>query len=321
MVRSPDSTLRLPSIENSIRIRDAKLPTFDPIELSERTERAVCRGNKRKYSKFDSTINYKTGVATGYVVGCSLRCIFCWASETRDHYMKEADYYSPQEVYDRLDAIAKAKRLHQVRISDGEPTIGKNHLLELLELVERSDYKRFVLETNGILLGTDRDYVRELAAFKKVWVRVSVKAGTPEAFALKTGARAEAFECQFRAIRYLKEARLNFDIAAMSADPRFMDPLERISLIAKLADIDPGLVLNLEEEMAILYKTTVKRLKAPGWDQSRRLLPFLQKLPLLRHFLQYSYLPISSLAQKKFNRGFTLKAIKELSLYNKYGDD
>ena len=289
-------------------------PAFDPVALAAETERAVCQGNKRKYLKFGSTINY-TGIATGYAVGCCLRCIFCWASETRDQYMQEATYYSPQEVYDRLSAIARKKRLKQLRISDGEPTIGKSHLLELLELVERSDFKRFVLETNGILLGLDRAYARDLAAFKKVWVRVSIKAGTPEAFARKTGAIAEAFEYPFQALRYLKDEAIDVGVAAMSADPRFMDPLERVSLIGKLAAIDPRLVLNLEEEMVILYTDTLKRLKAMGWNYHRDQLHVLQKLPFLKNILQLSYRPIASLAQKKFDRGFTRKAIKELFLY------
>ena len=38
-----------------------------------------------------------------------------------------------------------------------------------------------MLETNGILLGVDPDYARQIARFKKVHTRVSLKAGTPEA--------------------------------------------------------------------------------------------------------------------------------------------
>jgi uncharacterized Fe-S cluster-containing radical SAM superfamily protein len=291
-------------------------PAFDPVALAAETERAVCQGNKRKYLKFVNTINYK-GIAEGYPVGCCLRCIFCWAIETPDQCMQEVTYYSPQEVYDRLSAIARKKKLHQLGLSHAEATIGKSHLLELLELVERSDFKRFVIETNGILLGLDRAYARDLAAFKKVWVRVSIKAGTPEAFTRKTGAIAEAFEYPFQALQYLKDEAIDFGVAAMSADPRFMDPLERVSLIGKLAAIDPRLVLNLEEEMVVLYANTFKRLKAMGWNYPRHQLHLIQKLPFLKNILQVSYCRISSLAQKKLDRGFTRKAIKELFLYYK----
>ncbi|MFC1813429.1 hypothetical protein ACFL03_12150, partial [Thermodesulfobacteriota bacterium] len=61
---------------------------FDPISLSEATEKAVCRGDKRKYFHFGTTLDYITGVATGYAVGCNLRCVFCWANDTRDDTKK-----------------------------------------------------------------------------------------------------------------------------------------------------------------------------------------------------------------------------------------
>lgn len=285
---------------------------FDPIKLAEATEKAVCRGNKRKYSHFGSTINYQTGIATGYTVGCCLRCIFCWSSDYRDNPDRVPDFYSPQDVFDRLSAIASEKKLKQIRISDAEPTIGKNHLLEVLELTEKSDFQRFVLETNGILFGNDRNYVRSLRDYSKLWVRVSIKAGTPEAFSQKTGAVPEAFDLPFQGIRYLKEEGIDFDVAAMSADPRFMSPLERVSLIVKLGEIDPALVLNLEEEMVILYEKALKRLKAIGWNFRENQVSGLQKIPFLRRFLQVSYAPVSLLARSQISRGDVKKAVKEL---------
>ncbi len=285
---------------------------FDPIKLAEATEKVVCRGDKRKYSYFGSTINYQTGVATGYTVGCCLRCIFCWSSDYRDNPDRVPDYYSPQDVFDRLSAIADEKKLTQIRISDAEPTIGKDHLLEVLELTEKSDFQRFVLETNGILFGNDRDYVRSLRDFSNLWVRVSIKAGTPEAFSQKTGAIPEAFDLPFQAIRYLSEEGIDFDVAAMSADPRFMSPLERVSLIVKLGEIDPSLVLSLEEEMVILYEKTLKRLKSMGWNFRENQISGLQKIPFLRRFLQVSYAPVSSLARSQISKGEVKKAVKEL---------
>jgi len=302
--------------ENSPYLLKPAFQPFDPINVAMATEHVVCHGNKRKYSHFGSTINYQTGIATGYTVGCCLRCIFCWSSDTRDHPNKTANFYSPQEVFVRLTKIARKRKLSQIRISDGEPTIGKSHLLGLLELVEQSDFKRFVLETNGILLGHDKDYVKSLVKFKKLWVRISIKAGTPESFTQKTGAIPEALELQFQAIRYLHAEGINFDVAAMSADPRFMSPQERVSLIVKLGEIDPSIVFNLEEEMVILYTETLNRLKAIGWSFNENQLIALQKIPFLRRFLQVSYQPISSLAHIKISKRATIKAIKELFYTN-----
>jgi uncharacterized Fe-S cluster-containing radical SAM superfamily protein len=46
------------------------------------------------------------------------------------------------------------KKIRQVRISGGEPLIGKDHLLKVLSALQHKKI-HFVLETNGILLGED----------------------------------------------------------------------------------------------------------------------------------------------------------------------
>jgi uncharacterized Fe-S cluster-containing radical SAM superfamily protein len=288
---------------------------FDTLGLARSTETVVCRGDKRKYYGFWVTPqNYSAGVATGYAVGCGLRCVFCWANETRDNAEQGSDFYSPEEVFERLSALVAAKKgLDMVRISNGEPTIGKEHLLKVLELIEKSEIREFVLETNGILLGHDEDLVKSLAKFKKLYVRLSLKAGTPEAFSRKTGATPDGFELQFQGIRNLMKHKVRTGVAAMSADPRFMPPLERVSLIGKLAAIDPALVLALEEEMTVLFPTTQKRLDSDGWDYSNvRTSRIVRYVPFLQKFVQYSYEPVSSLKRQKVSLRYTMKAIREL---------
>ncbi len=58
-----------------------------------------------------------------------------------------------------------------VRVSGGEPTICKKHLLELINSIPEN--KLFILETNGVLL--NEDYIEELSNFKNTYVRVSLK--------------------------------------------------------------------------------------------------------------------------------------------------
>ena len=70
-------------------------------------------------------------------------------------------FYSPEQAFDRIDAIARKHGYSQLRVSGNEPTIGKQHLLKLLGLVEQTGY-RFILETNGILLGHDPAYARDI---------------------------------------------------------------------------------------------------------------------------------------------------------------
>ncbi len=238
---------------------------FDPLELARQTESVVCRGDERKYTDFYATGVYG-GIATGYTCGCCLRCIFCWVDFSREYPEKYGRFYTPEQAFRRLEEAAHRSNVRKLRISGAEPTLGKEHLLGLLKLVEPSDFGLFILETNGIILGADVDYVKSIAKFGKVHVRVSLKAGTPAEFTRKTGATPEAFELPFKTIQYLRDFKASFHVAAMSADPRLMTPQERKALIKRLSSIDTSLVLNLEEEVADPYQTTLTRLEYAGLE-------------------------------------------------------
>ncbi|MFQ5884644.1 MAG: radical SAM protein [Thermoplasmata archaeon] len=237
---------------------------FDPVELAKKTEEIICRGSKRKYTDF-YCVGVYGGISTGYTVGCCLRCVFCWVDWSRDFPDRIGEFYSPQEAFNNLKQAADERGIRKMRISGAEPTLGKQHLLALLELVEQSEFSTFILETNGIMFGTDKDYAYRLGRFKKPHIRLSLKAGTPETFERKTGAKRESFEIPFRAIEHLKDAGVSFHVAAMSADPRFMGDEERVQLIKKLWEIDRELVYDLEEEVVDPYDTTLKRLEYAGW--------------------------------------------------------
>jgi len=253
------------------RFTTAQTELFDPIELGKETEKIVCRGNERKYTDFYATGVYR-GIATGYAVGCSLRCVFCWSDWSRDYPEKYGSFYSPEEAYRKLESAARRSGVEKLRISGSEPTIGKDHLLSLLELVEKSKFSLFILETNGMLFGFDRDYVEKISRFKKPHIRVSLKAGTPEGLRKRTGAIESAFELPYDAIKNLQDYGVSFHVAAMT-DPRLMPLDERKRLIQKLRDIDIRLVRNLEEEVADPYQTTIARLEAAGiqlkWAQTQ----------------------------------------------------
>lgn len=240
---------------------------FNPVELARKTEKIVTRsgpkGLERKYESFYATGVYG-GIATGYCVGCCFRCVFCWVSWGRDYPESFGRFYSPEEAFHQLEEAAHKYGVNKLRISGAEPTLGKDHLLGLLEYVERSEFPLFILETNGVFFGVDRDYVKRVSRFTKPHVRVSLKAGTPEAFTKKTGAKQEAFEIPFQAIKNLLDHNVRFHVAAMSADPRIMTPEERRNLMKKLCEIDPHLLLSLEEEVMDPYDTTLARLRYAG---------------------------------------------------------
>ncbi|MFH1030463.1 MAG: radical SAM protein [bacterium] len=237
---------------------------FDPIDLSKRTEELVIKGNQRRYNGFRLEHFYGQ-IATARGVGCNLRCCFCWINPSRDCPEKCGRFYSPEEVYEKAMETASSKygkwiMTHYLRISGCEPTLGKEHLLGIIELCAKSGKPEFLLETNGILLGWDNDYVKELSKFKKIlFIRLSLKAGTSAAFEEKTGAKSEFFELPFEAIKLLKEHRMRFKLAAMSDDYDFLPPLERQNLLVRLINIGAAQV-DLDEEKPDLFGITKKRL-------------------------------------------------------------
>ena len=252
---------------------------FNPLELAKETEKVVTRqgneGLERKYTDFYSVPVYR-GIATGYAAGCCLRCIYCWSNWSRDFPEKFGSFYSPVQVAQKLFKAAEEgivyshywrrliSKVNKLRLSGCEPTIGKEHLLAVLKFVKESKYPLFILETNGIILGNDRDYVKRLADFKdKLYVRVSFKAATPEGFTQRTGAMGEFYELPFKALKYLLDEGIDARAAAMT-DSRIMPKEERELLIQILDEIDSkaNYANTLEEEVIDAYDTTLKRLKA-----------------------------------------------------------
>lgn len=233
---------------------------FDPIDLANETRKIVCKGDLAKYTGFSVTQDYG-GVVTGYVVGCCLRCIFCWGDRSRDFPESSGAFFSPPESFKRMATIATAKKIDTLRLSGAEPTLYREHLLKYLKYVEDSPFK-FILETNGTLL-SDEEYAKQISKFKKIHVRVSLKAGTPEEYARKTGATPESFELPFQAIRNLREYGVNFSIAAVS-DPRIMSTNERNKLIQKLETIAHSLTLNIDEETLLPFKPALERIHCAG---------------------------------------------------------
>lgn len=264
-----------------VRYIKPSFQTFDPIDLLNQTEKIVCVGDKRKYTGFSVSKEYG-GIVTGYTAGCCLRCVFCWADWSRDFPERAGHFYSPEEAFSRMMNIARSKGISQLRISGAEPTICKAHLLRLLELGEKSEnVEIFYLETNGMYFGIDKNYAEKVSKFKKVHVRVSLKAGGSEQFAKKTGADPDSFKIQFQAIRNLMGVGTKFNVAAVS-DPRIMSQKERDALIRRLRDLDPSLLLTLEEEILEPFHPALARLSFAGYSKWHFAIPYYPVIVLFR---------------------------------------
>ena len=227
---------------------------YDPISLSEKTEQIVLKANKKKYYRFRPTKFYG-GIATADTVGCNLRCKFCWSSNIVWNAKKAGVFYEPCEVSNKLVKIAELKGYSQLRVSGGEPTVGKKHLLELLETIPSN--LLFILETNGLLLGHDVNYVKQLSCYPNLHVRVCLKGCDPEEFNLLTGAKPESYNLQIKSLHLLKKNNISFNIALASIKKN------KQSFFKKLKDQGLGRIM-LEEEKLKLYPPVKKRLKKEG---------------------------------------------------------
>lgn len=172
-----------------------------------------------------------------------------------DRTLKEIQtkLYSPDEVVDELYRVYRSREIRGIgafealsegppphsidyfTITGGEPTLCSSHLLTVLRLYSATKpSKKFLLQTHGLLLGADADYVSKLREFSDILeVRISLKAGTPEGFVRRTGCDPRAFQYPFVAIDRVLSAGMTLHLAAMT-DPLIMASSERQELIARL---------------------------------------------------------------------------------------
>jgi uncharacterized Fe-S cluster-containing radical SAM superfamily protein len=230
---------------------------YDPVERARAAARVVCKNAERKYYRFRPARFYG-GIATADCVGCCLSCAFCWAWNEVHHPEATGEFHSAQDVAARLTAIARRRGFRQVRLSGNEPTICRTHLMQVIAAVPAE--LTFILETNGILIGAEPSYAADLAAYRNLYVRVSLKGTNEDEFARLTGARADAFGLQLAAVENLYRAGVAVRAAAMVS---FSPPGNVERLRARLARIAAELA-DLETEELVLYGDVERRLRAMG---------------------------------------------------------
>ncbi|MEM4766932.1 MAG: radical SAM protein [Ignisphaera sp.] len=238
---------------------------YNPIKLSEIVEKNVVYLSNgkifRKYYRFRATKFYG-GSSTGDIVGCNLSCKYCWSLGTNTSpAIKGIGFYvDPEEAALRLLSIASQKSFKYIRLSGGEPTIGFDHILQLLKNISKSalfDKIRFILETNGILIGYKKNYAGELSKFPFVTVRVSLKGCSPNEFNAITGAGEEFYDYQLKAIKYLFENNVD-TIVAITISFCNKDSFSR--LVQQLLELGEDIIDRIELEVVKLYPSIAKRL-------------------------------------------------------------
>ena len=243
------------------REENIKSTFSDPLVLAEQVGRTVSSEEKRKYYRFRPAPFYG-GIATADCVGCCLECLFCWSWHIIVQPQKVGRFYSPEEVVRNLLSIVRKKGFHQVRISGNEPTLHRSHLLQVLRLIPKDIH--FILETNGILIGHDPSYAKDLSLFRNLYVRVSLKGACPQDFARLTGAEPDGFGLQIKALENLVGEGVNCFPAAMTN----FSSMEKIEKLRKQLSEIRSDFFDLEEEELILYPFVVDHLQKAGMNWS-----------------------------------------------------
>jgi len=185
---------------------------FDPIKRAAEIESLVMQGNRRLYYRFRSSGHYG-GVVTADTVGCNILCAYCW-NYRRNENPKQGEFCSPTEVVSRLKSEASRVGIQHFRVSGAEPLLGERSVKHLAEVL-RAFPGRFIVETNGIVLGYNPDLIALLLPHRP-YIRLTVKGDSPERFQEITGADGRAFQYQVTALKELRNRGGSCRIAVMA---------------------------------------------------------------------------------------------------------
>jgi len=237
------------------------LTLYDAVARHEAIEKLVVKdadlGQERKYWRFRFDRWYG-GIVTADAVGCGLLCRYCWVSDAiMFQPSKVGKFYTADAVAKILVEMAGKRNLRQLRVSGGEPTIGKRHLIQLLNNLEGKGLL-FILETNGILIGQYPKYAENLSKYRFLRVRVSLKGCNEKEFADLTGAKPEGFALQLRALENLSREGVKCHPAVMVS---FSTEESLQQLDERLKIIDSGLTGELESEELILYPQVKRKIE------------------------------------------------------------
>ena len=243
-------------MQSSTKIKKTE-PGYCPIALAAATENVVVAGNQRKYVQLGRPLRFYGGTSSATEVGCNLRCKFCFSDKPVWKPKTTGGFYTPQEVFDGLTKTAIKHGHKLISASASEGTLGREHLFELLELVDQSEFI-YVLETNGMTLGHDAEFASALKKFSNLHVRVSIKGSNANEFHQLTGARESSYELPFLALANLIQAQVSCNACVMVS---FSKPEHIKAVKEKLYKVYPGLLRSLEMERIKLFPKVAQRLK------------------------------------------------------------
>ena len=207
-------------------------------------------------SNLARNLRFYGGIISATEVGCNLRCKFCFSHDPVKKPMITGSFHTPLQVFNALTKAARKKGYKLISASASEGTLGKRHLFELLEFVDKSDFV-YVLETNGITLGNDPEFCKQLSRFKNLHVRVSIKGCSQEEFHILTSAKRRFYEFPYKALDSLIENKVSCN-ACLSISFSKKNDIDKAK--QKLYNIAPGILKSLELEYITLFPKVLKEL-------------------------------------------------------------
>lgn len=209
-----------------------------------------------KYYSFRYTRFYG-GIATAYCSECNLECVYCYSQDKRDTGKER----SAEFVAEKLIKICEDREIDKARISGGEITLDFPHLLDVLDYLMTNSEIVFYLETNGILLGKNPEYIKALASYdyNRLIVTVSLKHIVPVFFENLTKAPAKMCRYPISAVERMMDEGINVRIAYMEDWYSSKETKELEAWFTNLFDI-PYLFYELqlsEEDITALIESRI----------------------------------------------------------------
>lgn len=233
---------------------------FDPLKRATEVENLVMKESARLYYRFRPALYYG-GIATADAIGCSFLCAYCWNYHRNLDPGRFGKFYKPFEVASNLLKMLKGKHFNLFRITGSEPILGEvsfRHLAEVIKIIfKERPRSKFVVETNGLLLGYKTELVKSLK-FPDLWVRVAIKGINENSFELITGAKREFFIYPIRAIRELQRENIQAWPAVMK-DIFTDSEIEDLKSILKKEDVKGDVELESLERYPSVLSNMEKR--------------------------------------------------------------
>lgn len=135
---------------------------------------------------------------------CNLQCPICFA-ESSPH---KGGFRSLEQIQFMLDSIvSNEKEPDIIQISGGEPTIHPQ-FFEVLDMVKKSPTKHIMLNTNGLKIATDKEFVKRLAKYKPGF-EIYLQFDSFEKEALEELRGVDLREIRQKAIEHLNEYNIS----------------------------------------------------------------------------------------------------------------